>query len=636
MKITAKTGSVLVAMILAAIMFVPFPVKASTSDTEVKGSIASDEKATGSTASDEFSVKMFTMSTFDYVTRTGKYEGEIENGLPNGKGTFFLQNSEGLNYTATGTFKDGVPNGKMTMEFDLTGQDDLTAIETVENYKNGVIKDFYQKLENDKEWTTTYGIKSGNGYFVMSSTHTGFKSTFHVDENGEMYTDPFDCMYLDNLFDPYQAETRLNRLDLNDGVVLTTQKMRAASKSKLKKKAVSVPGETLLNDSEKYEGKLIRLENAVLYNGAIFVDGENNPVYIRYDFKVDDQAYTLYGNPEDLKYRFGKVRDLYFVSYGVTEFVNSDGTYEPRITGWIVRKANKSSQTETTQTVYRFSSHNYETFAGTFSGPLKDGKPNGFGVFSYKVNDQKVLLIGKFYAEQPLNGRYLGGTKDGIEQLNFLYEDGALVEGTATKEVKTGEEDGTGELWKYEIAHVTEGVLSQMTFCNSELSYISHINEKTGEEYKDPIDVYFETMIYNAKKVTDLSVAMPRFINMYFTTDSIRQLSNKEIKKKASETSVERIFADTLAFGEDVIKLENMKVVASELFEYDEEGGLTQIIAEVDGTEFSMFVDSKKNSYREGDKINAYITPSICINIGTEEEPDYKVLSYAYIIKKAK
>lgn len=52
------------------------------------------------------------------VTRTGEYEGDVVNGVPNGEGEFTAVNDEGKKYTYTGEWKDGTWDGQGSRSFE--------------------------------------------------------------------------------------------------------------------------------------------------------------------------------------------------------------------------------------------------------------------------------------------------------------------------------------------------------------------------------------------------------------------------------------------------------------------------------------------------------------------------------------
>ncbi|MCR5829470.1 MAG: hypothetical protein K6F93_03860 [Lachnospiraceae bacterium] len=630
MKRIAKTIPIAFAVVMTLILFAFSPRNVSASDTNAAKALDAKKN--------EFTVTIFDCATYQYVERTGIYEGEIKNGLPNGEGTFFLEGPSGNKYTVSGSFKAGVPDGKHVFKFDIPENEEAYyPTEMVISYTNGVVKNFYAKYERDREWQSYYGIKSGNGYFVMANYHTGFKETFHVDENGNVYTDNFDVLYYNNVLQPGAYGTEV---DLSDGNVINTEKMRLASKSKLKKKAKAVSLETLENSSEKYEGKLIRLENVVMAGKVLYSsmdeDG-NDTIYLeRVTFQQGNRFVSLFADIDTVKFEFGKVVDLYFVSYGMSEFMVSEGFSDRGIVGWLVRKPTKSSKTNLTVNLYRYSDKKYTDVSGTFSGPIVDGKPNGFGTLSYKVNGNKVGLIGNFYADQPLEGAYYGFSSSLNEQMSALYKKGKLIESTVSLLSFDDETNEITQQWNMEIGHVTDNdVLSQVVIFNNEVTDVNHVDEKTGETFKNTSDIYMLTLASLKGITVDADTVSPDYVKMYFAIEDIKTHSKKEIKKMASETSVERMLGDISAFNEDVIKLENTEVLLVSADEYYGGQYFTEIMAKVEDTVFSMIIDGKK-SYKEGDIITAYVTPSVIIEQEAGEEKIPVVMAYAYSVKKVK
>lgn len=61
---------------------------------------------------------MYTVHFKDGINRTGKYVGDVYNGLAEGEGTFAAVNSEGTPYTYVGAWKNGLYNGTGTCHWD--------------------------------------------------------------------------------------------------------------------------------------------------------------------------------------------------------------------------------------------------------------------------------------------------------------------------------------------------------------------------------------------------------------------------------------------------------------------------------------------------------------------------------------
>ena len=61
---------------------------------------------------------IYTVRFTDGVVRTGKYVGDVYNGLAEGEGTFTAVNDEGTSYTYVGTWKNGLYNGQGVCHWD--------------------------------------------------------------------------------------------------------------------------------------------------------------------------------------------------------------------------------------------------------------------------------------------------------------------------------------------------------------------------------------------------------------------------------------------------------------------------------------------------------------------------------------
>ncbi|QOX64209.1 hypothetical protein FRZ06_13105 [Anoxybacterium hadale] len=81
---------------------------------------------------------------FADVERIGEYKGDLVDGIPNGYGTFTTQNSQKIEYTYEGEWKDGLFDGQGTTKWD-----DPEAESQIGTYKQGkYVPEFYEMLSN--------------------------------------------------------------------------------------------------------------------------------------------------------------------------------------------------------------------------------------------------------------------------------------------------------------------------------------------------------------------------------------------------------------------------------------------------------------------------------------------------------
>lgn len=617
MKKTIKIITVLLAVMLMPVLF-------SGNDAQAA------QKKEGKIKN--VSVMIFDTGSYSYVERSGSYEGETKDGVPDGKGTFFLTNMQGILYTASGTFKEGVPDGDVTILFDKIEGYSLVRYE--QNYKNGVIRSFSDRYESaEGEWYSYDGIKTGKGYYVIYANSEGYNETFHVNEAGETVMDSFDNLYLNNVVNTGFCGASL---DIANNTAFKVEKMRNASKSSVKKKAKIVSGEAIAENPEKYEGKLIKLENAIMEDYRLYADQNDNMniVFESVTFLADYYRYTLFFEPGTVKFKNGKVVDLCYVSFGTAGFMLSDGTYEGRECGWAIGKPSKSKETKATYALYRFAGMKYEEYSGTFCGPLKDGKPNGLGVFSYKIGDVPLYVVGSFYADEPLDGFYGTYLKDSDrERCETTYIKGEFTQAMITVKEEDTETGEDALVWTYFYGRTSDSdEIAKLILLNGSYYYSEHVNEAVNMPITEGVDVYYNSL--NDIKTSDNDINTS--INMYFTIDRIRQLPKKEIKKQASNMSVQKMLADIPGLGEEVLCLDNVKVIGAAKSEYADGKYFTEINASAGGHVFMFFADGKK-SLKEGDVCTVYFTVGGTMTGVNEDggEEEY-ILAYAYDVKKAK
>ena len=129
-------------------------------------------------SAEEVAKKEITLE-FSFGVRSGKYTGTLVDGLPNGKGKFESQNSDGLNWYYEGDFVNGAFQGNGT-----TIWDDGTKKEGL--YSNGQLDGYGKQYMNSQLIYEGYwknGEYSGEGK-LYDDDQLVFKGTF---KDGDIY-----------------------------------------------------------------------------------------------------------------------------------------------------------------------------------------------------------------------------------------------------------------------------------------------------------------------------------------------------------------------------------------------------------------------------------------------------------------
>lgn len=134
------------------------------------------------------------------VTRTGEYDGDVIDGVPNGQGTFTAVNSDNEKYTYTGEWKDGTWNGQGTRKFEnkkhteeignfTDGEFDPTKLELFETCGKGENIEFVL-TEKAKQFIATHDdiFPVKNKKLVQKYTDTNLKYK-HIQKNPDNYGD---------------------------------------------------------------------------------------------------------------------------------------------------------------------------------------------------------------------------------------------------------------------------------------------------------------------------------------------------------------------------------------------------------------------------------------------------------------
>ncbi len=574
---------------------------------------------------EEFTVAVFDPGSCVSLDRTGRYEGALTDGVPNGKGTLYLTNDSGTEYTFSGTFKNGVPNGDFVFDFNVP--EGAAKTEISETYKNGKIKSYVLKYQdNNMDWVVIEGKKVGKEIVVIESYPDGLRQTAHISETKGRYTDSFDSLYLDSTMG---AESGLYMgMQIEDDVVYDVQKARNLSKKSLKSKAIPILGTELADNIDDYKGQPVKVNNLGMQDAVTFADpaNEDEHLFSRVIFTDGYVTYYLYSDPDLVNYGFGKFVDVYFVPISVTLVLNTDGTKGQIVNGWILKKPVKSEETEAAFNLFRKSDKKYEEMKGTFSGTMDENVPNGLGSFTFEYEGVKYRMSGYFVDGEPLNGIYsICDTKE-TSHTNYTYKDGLVTDYEEYTVGPAGEESIT-----YYVG--SDGKYAAFMTADGEPKGAWHETlEKAGEMVIEPVDIFFALLIISNQNAEEEKYKTEVPIHSYFLIDSVCQQTKKEIRKAAKKASAPDIFADTAAYGTGVSMVKNLKV--TEVMNKNVDGlKFTEVNVEADGVVFDIITPYTKK-LKAGDTVTAYITTTGKL-LDKEDGKTY-VVAYAYDLKKQK
>lgn len=112
---------------------------------------------------------------FTFGTRTGTYTGTLTDNLPNGKGSFTTQNSEGVTWTYEGDWVEGHMSGKGKQTWEDGRETEGTY--TNDNL-NGYGKEKYAGSILYYEGEFKDGVRHGQGKLYRTDTNATYEGTF--------------------------------------------------------------------------------------------------------------------------------------------------------------------------------------------------------------------------------------------------------------------------------------------------------------------------------------------------------------------------------------------------------------------------------------------------------------------------
>ncbi len=460
-------------------------------------------------------------------------------------------------------------------------------------------------------------------------------------EADEAALDSFDTFYKTNFANPGEYGVYF---EIKDDSLATVEKVMNASKSYLKKNSEQVSAETLIENPEEYDGKLIKLDNVVMVGCYSFksADDPSQMIADRIDFLVDSIPGSVFVEPGSVDYVYDKVVNIYLVSFGYSYKLYSDGTAVDIIAGWGVGKPVKSAKGKASARFYRFSINDYYDMSGTFRGPVKDGKPNGYGVLESKIEKDPVYVLGYFYDDQPLNGLYLTFAPAVKEFSEYIYSDGVFIQGAVyafddttydrtvlrwATGITRNEEDGT-------VGKMVYGVDDAETL-NEYLYDVVHLDGKTGEEYHDALDVLFSFSDYRSGVSTNPDDIHIKDFNSYMRIDTIKNYTTKQIKKIASKIGAKELSGTFDPNENEVVRLDNLKVIEVNKADLPEDGIYTEIQAKADGVNFLFVMDGDKK-LKKNDLVQVYFSYTGKTTLNPDGKEKQYVFGYAYNVKKQK
>ncbi len=223
---------------------------------------------------------------FPHVDRYGHYKGEIYDGMASGQGDFTATNDQGISYTLTGSFENGVPHGQAKCNFGEQIQEGT--------YTNGA---FTPNLIE--------GIKSFSSFKELRFSLTDKELSF-INKNEKLFNKP--------------------NSDLASVKKLTDQNITYKDFSK---------------EPSKYQGKIIRLKNYETVQVDVLDFYETNQKYmcIIADNSNYDNVVYLYalGDISKIKSHIneGSILDYYFTPIDTSAYENISGGHTNCIVGLI-------------------------------------------------------------------------------------------------------------------------------------------------------------------------------------------------------------------------------------------------------------------------------------------------------------
>ena len=271
-------------------------------------------------------VSIFNLADWDYGERTGEFAGVMVDGQPDGMGVVELVNPMGDKYDLYASFNNGVLDGTTAVVFG----DGASMVSRQHVYKNGKVTDFCEVYEESGLIYRFTGKTIGDEYVVCYSDSTGYTEKYHVGIDDKVqYFDAFDTFY---------GNFRENVTAIRPGFyigekdALKIDWLRKRSKSYIRNKAISASFDEIVANPEKYMGKVIRVENAEVFQADMTYESETGNIY-EIEATTEDGGLYSFLTDKAPDFSDGNVMDIYFTLISVSK----NGTGEDStdmINGW--------------------------------------------------------------------------------------------------------------------------------------------------------------------------------------------------------------------------------------------------------------------------------------------------------------
>ncbi len=310
MKIVKKLIVLLTAVVMVASLSAPLSIEAASKKE-------SDNTVT---------VSIFNIADWDYSERTGEYAGPMVDGKPDGMGVVELVNPMGQRYDLYASFNNGVLDGTTAVVFG----NGASMVSRQHVYKNGKVTEFCEVYEESGLIYRFTGKVVGDEYVVGYSDSTGYMEKYHVGiEDKVKYYDAFDTFY-----DDFREKIATIRpgFYIGEKEALKIDWLRKRSKTYIRNKAISVSFDEVVANPEKYMGKVIKLENAEVFQIDKTFESETGDIY-EIDTVTEEGEIYSFSTDKVSDFKKGDVIDIYYTPISVSK----NNPYEDNqdmINGW--------------------------------------------------------------------------------------------------------------------------------------------------------------------------------------------------------------------------------------------------------------------------------------------------------------
>ena len=310
MKIVKKLIVLLTALVMVASLSAPLSIEAASKKE-------SDNTVT---------VSIFNIADWGYSERTGEYTGPMVDGKPDGMGVVELVNPMGQKYDLYASFNNGVLDGTTAVVF----SNGASLVSRQHVYKNGKVTEFCEVYEESGLIYRFTGKVVGDEYVVCYSDSAGYMEKYHVGiEDKAKYYDAFDTFY-----DDFREKIATIRpgFYIGEKEALKIDWLRKRSKTYIRNKAISVSFDEVVANPEKYMGKVIKLENAEVFQIDKTFESETGDIY-EIDTVTEKGEIYSFSTDKVSDFKNGDVIDIYYTPISVSKS-NPYEDNQDMINGW--------------------------------------------------------------------------------------------------------------------------------------------------------------------------------------------------------------------------------------------------------------------------------------------------------------